>query len=928
MERLYIVTLWRHEDLHDLYQEMEERGIRCDKKREMSRCTYYWMTEEQVDDIKSDSRVRDIELHPTELGIIYTPLGNVPHTLTNQDFYRDNEALPSDAQNYRDWGKLFCAGTETQRGAGVWGYNNVGNQVRNETVTIFSDGRDVDVVVVDDGASYDCDEWLSPSTGQTRYVQYDWYGELGQYVSGLPSITYIGKYKSNANNSNYHATHVMSTIGGQHYGWAPEANLYNLDYLNEQNNGLSSGEAYDLLRAFHKYKPVNANTGRRNPTVTNHSYGASYGTQYQKYPNNLSSVVHKGVTYKASNPGPSGWNAAGLLKDFGITVEPSRSPYYSTATESDIEDCIADGVVMIGAAGNDNWHMVKKGEDEYDDYHNFSYRDYDNSVLQGYDSSFGFHVRRGSSPTAAGMIIVGSLDVDRRNRRSEFSNFGTGIDVWAPGSYIIGAFNSSGTADGKYGGNNYYRAISGTSMASPQVCGVAACLASGKERFTQEDMYDYIEQYSHNIGSDGEPEIKFDGTHNSGVGEYVRNYSGVPEPSMKLFRISLLPDLSSSVGAATSVRIGSYINSFPTGAGTTGGWTLGFYGAADRWYGPTTKETYMTEFNRDFNIFEGDKIEMWYPRKRCILDVGSSNTSDGWVFKESTGEPHSPIALCGTASNCTYNTKNRTIDIGDRTHRNYSTSTGVTGNPTLYLVQGDTLIIRGITSTHPFYIKSALGSGTTNALTRDDQFHLYNNGGQDTIEFISMSEPQINFYYSLLGSSSSFGGELVWHTHFATAGTYYYQCSNHSSMNGEIKVLTPAEAYADHKFYFKTAQSQDSTSDLLAGSSSGDVQNQGAIETTYDFNGPSWQTRSGDAGTYYYQCGSNGAGGTITVQPYPAAGTYHDLSCGKGTTTKFLSCINPRTSKTGNISFVNKGRRNNPDVKMKYPRKTNTVRAN
>ena len=32
-----------------------------------------------------------------------------------------------------------------------------------------------------------------------------------------------------------------------------------------------------------------------------------------------------------------------------------------------------------------------------------------------------------------------------------------------------------------------FRSISGTSMATPQVCGLAALAASGKERFTQSD---------------------------------------------------------------------------------------------------------------------------------------------------------------------------------------------------------------------------------------------------------------------------------------------------------------------------------------------------------------------------------------------------------------------------------------------------------
>ena len=33
---------------------------------------------------------------------------------------------------------------------------------------------------------------------------------------------------------------------------------------------------FDYLRAFHRYKPINPETGLRNPTITNHSWGYRY----------------------------------------------------------------------------------------------------------------------------------------------------------------------------------------------------------------------------------------------------------------------------------------------------------------------------------------------------------------------------------------------------------------------------------------------------------------------------------------------------------------------------------------------------------------------------------------------------------------------------------------------------------------------------
>merc|ERR1712232_396676 len=53
-----------------------------------------------------------------------------------------------------------------------------------------------------------------------------------------------------------------------------------------------------------------------------------------------------------------------------------------------------------------------------------------------------------------------------------FSNYGTCLDIWAPGSGIKSAWSTGDTAT---------NTISGTSMASPHVCGGAAILLQNGE---------------------------------------------------------------------------------------------------------------------------------------------------------------------------------------------------------------------------------------------------------------------------------------------------------------------------------------------------------------------------------------------------------------------------------------------------------------
>ena len=112
---------------------------------------------------------------------------------------------------------------------------------------------------------------------------------------------------------------------------------------------------------------------------------------------------------------------------------------------------------------------------------------------------------RGSTPgAAAGCICVGSIGTKTQEYKSNFSNFGERVDIWAPGSNITSAvYNSTGgsefgitLADDPRNSTYKLGSISGTSMSSPQVAGIIACLAEQEQRLSQTDALNYLIEVS------------------------------------------------------------------------------------------------------------------------------------------------------------------------------------------------------------------------------------------------------------------------------------------------------------------------------------------------------------------------------------------------------------------------------------------------
>ena len=434
----YIVALEKGVDYDAFWNEIENlsdddgfvpsRRVDIANNRTMlKRICEYWLTDEEAEFLKNDSRVLSVEIpvrNNPAVSIISNSTQNIPGMNFSKqagnivaDYVTGSLSIPATDYNppqdsSTNWGLIrhsFQNSTYT--------VNPTGNSATTTSVYNYVlDGSNVDVIINDSGIQADHPEFAG------RITNVDW-NSIAAAVGANVSFDWN---TASYTDTDGHGTCGAGIIGGETYGWAKGANIIPL-YWPVGPGSPDPLDIFEMMIYWHQTK------GNNRPTVVNMSWllgvllPGTTGTAYYSF---INSGSYRG-TPVLSGQSTNYYQSRGLiaLTGGGLIIQSNFVPFSSAAYNTAMGDVIDAGIVVCQSAGNNGFKIDVPGGDDYDNYF--------------INAGTTYYYHRGGSPKDPRLIVVGALDTktsaSAQDQRAEYSCAGPGVDVWAAGTYIMSA---------------------------------------------------------------------------------------------------------------------------------------------------------------------------------------------------------------------------------------------------------------------------------------------------------------------------------------------------------------------------------------------------------------------------------------------------------------------------------------------------------
>ena len=573
------------QEIHDLLCEetccehIPDRKVACwDEKLHSPTRGTFELEDEEVEALRNHEKIEWIELSPTDNPDSFPkPQPATKRFRQDVKVYRDLSVTnappatnPTAAELYRTNWAVRRVGLATVGGGwpGVGSAGGADAPVTTSDISYSLTGKNVDVVIHDSGVLQYHPEFLD-SNGQSRvrdivldgpyYIDPDYFITNNfTYIkpdgrTGITTASAEGWWENASNRSvafqsegtvlipasytvnnalgasldgsnnmtSGHGTACAGLSAGKYFGLAFESNIWNMPGIDD-NVGMGIEANYDLMKIWHRNKPINPATGRANPTVVNGSWG------YQAAFGSADSVSYKfrgttgSFTGNASTTDLVTAMKNGLNNQVNGAYKSWSSSSRSSSTDTAADELMAEGVIYVAAAGNNNQRLGVGAADpdrlNYmdDDYFNAgdprsefpgvacpcNHRDWMNPQGIGFDSVNDFHP----------VICVGAMNDEittlngyQEEFKAPYSNNGPGIDVWSPADETLapGTNGVSGYTDyQRYDDTRFYDVnFNGTSAAAPVVTGLIALYLESNPTATSRQVKEWLNNHGSLLGA-------------------------------------------------------------------------------------------------------------------------------------------------------------------------------------------------------------------------------------------------------------------------------------------------------------------------------------------------------------------------------------------------------------------------------------------